>query len=68
MQFERREDLPAPAEIESHTEVDSEGREWIVRTYEPSVAPTRRPRGSRLSVSESSLLAAVAVDVGPSSS
>ncbi len=68
MQFERREDAPAPAEIESHTEVDSEGREWIVRTYEPAVAPTQRPRGSRLSVSESSLLAAVARDVRSSSS
>lgn len=67
MRFARREDMPAPAEIESHTEVDSEGREWIVRTYEP-VAPTRQPRGSRPSSSESSLPAAVARDARSSSS
>jgi hypothetical protein len=60
MQFKRREPLPAPTEIESHTEVDSDGREWVVRTYEPTVAPSRVPRGSRLSGSESSLLATVA--------
>jgi hypothetical protein len=67
MEFKRRERPPAPAEIDSHTEVDSEGREWTVRMYEPTVAPLREPRGSRLSVSESSLLAAVARDARSSS-
>lgn len=60
MHFKRQEAKPTPTEIESHTEVDADGREWVVRTYAPAVAPARVPRGARLSVSESSLLATVA--------